>query len=1248
MASSDRTPDISRVINDLSRTIHQLVNKMDDGGGRPGSSTSGGGGRAKKKTELDTEATKKSLKELNKSISDTEKEITKLRRGFSNTDKSLDELYRAQNDLAAGIINNEKLTGRAQRSLVNQINNSIRHQTFMGQSMVNAGKKLEFLEEKLEETGKFLSQYGDVLKEHSAISLTSITDHNKLREALVKLNREMELSEDVQEMIRKNELTRAAQILDGEARNANTIRTSIRRTSNSFGALNRVTDGLRDGVQKATDAVGLSFTKEAATFAGSVALMVSGVKQAYTEFWQNAGAGFGGAFIEMSVSAIKLGISLETLNTITRTNMNLVAKMGLRGFTDSLKESQSSLMQLGLNAQDAAKTSAIISQNAFLTGVDVKNKQALAKASAEQLAAYEDMRAVTGETIEALAMQTKAILVENDTTKIMASLNKQQRVQMIQSINMERKRLVTMGLTNEAAISVIKNFNQIQTSKWTDRMEASYGLMAASDAVGMDPAKAAKAASIMQQGRSALKDPENAKFMADYARELTAKSDSLQGRNDPNAQILADFADEASTAINGMKDGMREGNLDRGLTPEEVESNKALGRVPAAIADASAKIETMARVLESPLTKILVGVLGIGYLLMKNFAKKTEPERIKRDDDEEKKSSGSDSSSSGSSGSKKKKTVAGQPGDGASGSVQEPDRFSSQMTQVAKKHGWSQKQYAQEQGLAGHDQLTRQIRADKAFKERRKAGLENSTSIGSSELQERLRRNAERVRERQERDNQLQGPPLPPPRRTLADRIDDARERTGRRGHAIVQGINERTTQITNRVNGFGDRAAQRAMNSAPGRTIGAIGRVGSATAGAVSGAASAVTGGASKALGGLMSLGSKAIPLIGLAVGAIEGLKGAFDAVDRSAEIFGVDTSKTSVTSAQKISAGIAGALNTLSFGLIPTDATARLMHDVATEGVSIITDQVEGAVEWVVNNGIPALYSAFKSVMGFIGGAIVDALSPSTWIAAFSGEGGDGGFVNTILRSLIKGVQFIGTALMKGAIKVGADLIEGMINLIPDWAGGKAAREGFAKLKAESANGGLIGFASTDTKYSDFDTKEEAKARKEREAKKAEKDKKEKSKMDRRTDGEADRVQGTSNEASPDNLGLVNRHGEALTRDQLAAQGIQGAPAQSGTPSVDNPSGAASTTPGGASGGNGSGSSTTPTPPPRSAEETLLTEIRDKMTSLVELTDKSFQLAQKDSQLMSTRQRMGNGPQPMGADGFAPSLSSFLNMPM
>lgn len=1256
MASSDRTPDMSRVISDLSRAIHQLNDKIDGLGGgghsRPGSTS---GGRASKTEQVETKATNKELRKLGDTIDATEKAIRNLRRGIGNTDTSMQHLFDVQTRATKGLIRNEALSEEATKNLVKQINNSIKGHSFLGESMINAGNKVKYLEQKLHETGTFLAQYTDTLKQTNTESLASIADAQELRKVIQKLNKEMTLSDEIQEMINKNEFARAAKAIDNEAKNANAIRTSIKRTSTSFNQMNTVSKGLRSSLSKASDAIGGAFIKDIATMGGAVALIVGGAKQAYKQYWDTASAGFGGAFIQLSKTAIGLGISLESLTAITKENMHLVGRMGLRGFTDSLKASQQGLMQLGLTTEQAAKASAALTENAFLSGVDVKDRKALTAASRQQIDAYENMRAVTGESIEALAAQTKAIMTDNESIKIMASLNKQQRVNMMQSINLERQRLVTMGLTNEAAMGVIKSFQTLQNMKTTDRVEAGNNIMASGSALGLDPDESAKAAKIMQGGRSALKDPENMKFMEDYARKVAAKQDSLKGSSNINSQLLGDYSESLTASMQPMIDGMRQGNLDRGMTPEQVEANKQLGHVPAVIAEGSAKIETLMRALESPLTKIMIGVFGIGALLLKHLGKPREKGKIPHTDPE----AGDDSpyepgKTKGKPSAEGKedgiKTPArgprlAQPGD----SIQSPHRLDSQMTQVAKKHGWSEQMGQRDRGYSGQVQMADQLGDLQRTRTRRASSAgraeENRTSIGSSALQQRLEANRE-ARAKRLREMPV-GPPRPAPPPTLAERIDlygaQQRTRAARGTNRVREAISTRTTQVAERVNGFGSRISGAVSNSAPVRTIGAAGRLVGGAGGAVSGTvgrvAGAATGAISKAAGGLMSFGAKALPFIGLAVAGIEALNGAFEGVKRTAEIFGVDTAKNSVTSAQKVSAGIAGALNTISFGLIPTDETARLLNDVATDGVAVLGDYMEGAAEFMMNKAIPAVYDALKNVMGWIGGAILDVLSPSTWIDAFNGKG-DGGFVSTIIGSLWKAIQFMSAALMKGAIKVGSDMLEGMINLIPDWLGGKAAKEGFAKMKKESENGGLLGFAKEDTKFSDYDSPEEAKKRKEREAKKAARNKKD----DKTNSG--DKVQGTATATSPDNLGMVNQFGETLTKDQLAAQGIQAKPAASGTPTVSNPSG--TQTPGATDASGGAVNKQADKEPPKSAEEQILAEIRDKMTTLVEMTGKGLKIAEDDFKMMSTQMRTAPVPGTGGQGGYAPSLARFLDMSM
>jgi hypothetical protein len=1159
--TSDRTPDMSRALTDLTRAIASLdgnIGQMNGGNSssRPGSN---GGGRAK------TEAgPAKDLKELKDTIKQTDKDLKSLRKGIDDTGKTFDKLYDVQSEAIKGVVNNQKLSDKAHEKLIDKLHKTATAGSALGANMQSAAEKLAFLETKIEESGTFLAGYSDALKEAGADTLASIDDYAKLRKTLKKLDKDVELSADVKEHIAKQEYKQAADILDRQAKDSNKLRNDVKKTSNSFNFLNKSSQALGTGLNKATDTVGLGFVKEAAKWGGAVALITGGVKEVYSQFWQTASSGFGGAFIDLSINAIKLGVSLQDLTSLAKENMVQVGKMGMKGFVDSLAESRLQLMQLGLTSVEAAKMRAVLNENARLTGVDIKNKGELNSATQSQINTFATLRATTGETLEALASQTKAILQDTDTQKVMASLNKQQRVQMLQNINLERTRLTTMGLTNEAALGVVKTLNSISNMKATDRIEGGNKLMAASAALGMDSGDAQKAAGILQKGRNQTGDDK--KFLADFAKQMAAKQDEAQS-GDLNSQMIGNVTEEWSSILNPIADNMRQGNLGRAMTPAEVQANKELGKVNAGIADSSAKIDSWMRLIQSPLVAIAAGVAGIGLIMLKKAAagKKGSGD------------SGSGDSSSPESGSGKGKvkgkagssTIAhadGTPMAGTSGNA------SPQIDHIARK-GFDYKG-PEDKGYGALDRSAKQRQADKAYAGAQRDGSgrakTNSSSIASGPLQERLKQ-AKMDRER------FAGPPreYTPPQPSVMDGI-------------------------------------KKKFGSAASSVGGAAGKVGGAVGSIASGGAKLVTGAVAK----MAKFALKAVPFVGLAIAGFEAISGGMEAVNRAGEIFGVDTQKQALTTSQKVSAGIAGALNTISFGLIPTDSTARLINDVATDGVGVLTDYAEKGIQYFYNTAIPALYNGFKSVLGFVWDAIT---------GLFTGGDGSGGksITSTIMDALVRSVKFMGTIVLKGIMQVGADLIGGIADKIPDWLGGAAIRENVKMMK---------GFASEETKVSDFDNELQAKERKERDAKKVIRDK-------ANAKGDA-KVQGTP-DTPTDNLGLVNQYGQALTADQLAAQGVQGKPATSVSPGVGT-SGPGATAANGGSSTTVNNTTNNTTTPPKTESENLLAGILAKMTSLVDLTDKGLKLAEQDYKTSSTQRLIGNSNDP----GYSPSLASFMNM--
>ena len=1151
MSSSNQTPDMSRIIGDLSKQISKLVDSME--GGRSGSS---GAGRAKK-DDGGLGTISKSSKALNEALKDVNKNLDALNSGAKDVAKSHEKLYTAQTTLLKGMVSAEDKSKAQHEKLAAKINNSIKAQSVLGINLDNTAKSTEHLNKIIEETGEFLHTYADLLKKTNAQSLAGITDADKQRDALLKLQKSMDLGAEVNDLINKKQYDAASKRVDADAKNAAMVRNEITKTTTNFNVLTNVTNGLGKGMTKAADAIGLGFVKEALEGTAGLSLLVGGAKEAYTQFKSVASSGFGREFINLSGTAISLGISLEALTKITKENMNLVGKMGLDGFNDSLKESQKQLMGLGLSTEEAAKTKASITENAFLTGVDVSNKKELNKSTQEQIAQYETLRATTGESIDKIAEQTKAILQSNDSMKIMSAMTKSQRGQMLQDINLERARLTAMGLSNDAAMEVVKTVQSMSNEKATTRLGQANNIQAAGATVGMDAAFTDKISQIMLKSKgSRTKEDEAA--LADYAKQYNQKSAAMQGDgSDIGQQIVGDYADEMAGPMKELGEKMAGANMDRGLTKDQIESNKAMGRLPAAVTDGMSKLESALKFIESPAIEMAAGVVGI-FMMLKQWKKNRAAEA--------KSAIGSAYESEKTAGINGGKSVAAKPGDSIQGST----RFNSQMDHIAKKSGWKEQgrlEAAQGSGFSGMNKVAGTMAEDAAAKKAASAGkghwfgqmMENNTSIGSATLQEKLAANKAR----------LAGP-------TVGNNLPS---------HTIPES--------------FGSKLS------------GGIRGAGSKVGGAAKGLATKGIGAITEGIGSIAKFGAKAIPFLGWAIAGVDAIVGAFNGVDQAATIFGKEANKDALTTSEKVSAGIAGALNTLSFGFIPLDSTAKLLNDVAEQGVGVITDYMEEFGETVFNKVIPAIWDGFKSMVGFLGSSIADIFT--------GGSDGTGGFIGGIMTYMREAIELMVVSMMKGIVKVGADIMDSITSHLPKWM----VPDSMQDLGKKNT------WASSDTHMSDFDNPEEAAAREKRKDAKAKRDGK-----------PGEKVQGTATGEGSDITGMQSDYNQALTDDQLAAQGIQGKPSSTNAPGV-TPASAGTTDANGNVVNNNTTNNTT-TAPPQSESEKILSSILDKMTALVDLTSKGIDITADAAKTQSTLARTSSKKE----DGYAPSMSSFMNM--
>ena len=1266
-SSANNSGDLSKQLSILTSSIQQLATAVGTdslGSNRAGASSHTRAGAAPQRSgslpQFDIKGANKDLRAFQNTLDDVEKKLNKANSAQDDYTKILKKSYGAQNSLFTAMAGHEKLVGQTLNNFESALQKSIKKQSMFGESIEKQVKTLRDFEKVLEETGEYLADYNDALKESGEQQLSNIQDSEKLRQIMMKLGSSMKISKEIRELIDKRDYAGAAAKLDSEAKNASTIRKSVLNVKGEFDDMAKTTAALKSGISTVADAIGIKFLAQIATLGGSVGLIWNGVKQAYNQFWNTASAGFGNVFMGMSRNAIMLGVSLETLTKIAKDNKNQIAQMGFDNFNKSLKQTQSQLMQLGLTTEEAAKTRAALNDLAQVAGVNVRDGASLSNSVQNQIDQFHTLSAITGQSIEELAAQTKGILKSADSQKLMLGMSRQQRSTMLDSINAQRTQLVTMGLSNDAALKAIDTFNSLNSAKTTDRVEQAYKAQAGMNILGMG-AEGAELKELLLKGKSQTNDDK--KRITDIMGEAAKRKGDLD--SDPT-NLTQGIQGDAGFELIGQKltdMGTDKANSENNkLSPNEVANAKELQKVSSGVADTSAKIESFKQMVQSPLFAIAAGVVGIAALLStslgkgmlntaKQFVTGKKTNMVSMDE------LASTVGKSVEQGFDTKKSIN-------SGSVQEQHGL---MRCIIENNKPIPVYIVGSDSVGGKNgtknnfekHTTKEGEIESLQKARREATLGqtvsgretiNGTSIGSDKLKSVLARNGDSIAARKQeiayqdalrsgsRFNGPQPSPLPLSPETTFGRI---KRNMVQAKDSVVDSAKAKygtlKTSITN-----------------PGATLssaaGSLSDYGKGAIDAIKNPISTIKGGfgsIGRGMAKVANVAMKAVPFIGLAITAFEAYQGAMDGVSHAAEWFGVDTTKQALTSSQKISAGIAGALETLSFGLIPGPETARFFNDVATKGPGVISDIITDGMETVFNKIIPAIWSGMKWMWGTIFDGIVDLLSPSTWIKLFSGEGGGegNGIVSTILNSVWEGVQFMALAMAKGIFKIGFDIVNYF----------KKQKDKFMKMlgfEVEESKGpeegSIEAYVSTDTYMDDVRGEKSKAAHNERVKAKNIRDSQSKGTAVG-PNGESAKVVATDYSAEQQ-IGYKTQFGQSLTPDELAAQGVKTISASSitNTPSVSNPSTGQPTQ----KNSDGSTKTVDQKKADKTPSEELLSGILDKMTTLVDLTDKGLKISMNDSTVaksLGTSNSISQMPSKnTSSAGWQPSYSDFLNNPI
>lgn len=1075
--------------------------------------------------DIDMSLANKALDSLTDNLKRVQKALKSTEAGQDHLNISSGQLIDAQSKLVRSIMEHRDLTNRAQDKLRDKIIKVVEADSKLAQQMLTGVKSMRDLVANLDESSDALKRYNDVLDDVKASEASKISDNTKLRKLykmLAGTTLAMNKSFEELEALQGTAKTDMLKHIDEQAKAHKKLNMSISETVRDHARSSKMLVMFGDTVKGMDGIVGGSVGRLAAgmaTIGGSISLIGSGISEMLTELRSSVSQGISGDFMKLSGISLKMGMTINDTLALFKENIaQLNVLGGMENFRKHLADVNkdfAEFKQFSGNPAQQAKDIAAFSEAVRKSGTDIRDRSAFNAEMQKQLDTYKNVRVATGQTAEEFAKSNQAILESAAVQNSAMSLDKRWRRAQMDNILSMKAEMSARGMSAKAQEDIINTMNDLLGGSVQKRMDARGDLAKLASSFGIDQNLFIKAQSALMKGRD-NSTPEERAALDDFMKIANAgQADRLRSAGDNEGAVLAaqNQWEQMTKNITPQLDAFRKGEVSaqNGPSSADIAARYLEGAMDANTAEVVTMLSQIQNALENPLIKIAAGIAGVAAGVMLLNARKDGgvldslfgvlKRRTAAD-----RADGIDAPAP----STRPAAPAGGAAPAASPSWR-PAGSSSTMTytgpggvkMVSTDGGasWKATGAPASSGPAGTTSTT--------------IGGASRTATGAGDVANRRPSFVRDVAE--SRPGQWVGGKYQAAKTAVVNTAvaaknyaaDKATRAVGVARRAVagpVVGI-EMHRQLA--VDALRNTPVGRA-GAAVGRGIRAtgavIGRVGAGVAGdavtAGSKIASMASGAASagvKAIGGLATkiaaVGIKAVPILGqlyMAGDAIyEGMKNA----NRASEIFGTKA----LTTGQKIAAGIGGALSTLTFGLVSPqtfDGFVRGMYNTITNFVPWMKEKIDQigvfigeGLEGLVNNVIPVLWDFVKAVPGFlwdsaisiggwIGEAVISAFSPSNWIAAITGEGGDGGLFATITRGFGKTVQFLGTAISKGIIKMVFDMVDVIVDKLPDWTGAKERWEAFKQTSL------VDDFASSDTKFADFDSPEEARARERREA--------------------------------------------------------------------------------------------------------------------------------------------------------------------
>ncbi len=515
------------------------------GSGGGGIDNRKGGNDSQKEYQKEVDKSKESLIKLSMETKKLRKDLADQADSAQTLDKTFKDLIKSENAVISGIARNEAVSNKKLDSFPKKIGEMIKDQSEFTKAVFGTIQGASDLDKAMEKSSSVIEDFSSILESSASDASKTVDNFGGALDTVIGSNKELndkfnELLEVTgSERVAKETLLRSHKDLiqkgiEPLTKEIMNTRAEVSNMSHQHALATGVLSGFTTTVELAAKQLGIDgWMGQVATVAGSLALLSSGLKEVFKDFTTLAARGLSGEYGKLSGGARSLGISLEEYGKIVDKNRTAFDAMGASAFNASVELGRDQLTDMGFDSNAAAEGAAAMLDVAMASGINASNTEDLNAAMKSQIAQYDQVKDVMGESIEQFSRNNLEIATSKDNLRNWNNMSKSQRIEQLKVIGQQRESLRLQGYSNESMKKMIATTNRLSGLGVTDRVGASNQLLSTASILGDQGI-----ADIANKVRSGQEiDP---KALTEAAMRLTARRSAARESGNLGEELMID------------------------------------------------------------------------------------------------------------------------------------------------------------------------------------------------------------------------------------------------------------------------------------------------------------------------------------------------------------------------------------------------------------------------------------------------------------------------------------------------------------------------------------------------------------------------------------------------------------------------------------------------------------------------------------------------------------------------------------